>query len=352
MNARPRIAVLTPFAASQQVGGVEVFNECLRAALGDFETFADGRPEAGAPYGDLRRVGLQQPVGALRAARDLLRRHRQEPFDLILSNGVYGWPLTLAKPDVPLVQVYHFTMAGLARHALTLRGDRWTTGHVTAFFDRVAGIGKHVVAISPRVLREVEAFYGLRGRLIPHAVDTNAFRPVDRATARESLDLPRDRAIGLFVGRPDATKGYDVLLRVARAMPEVLFLVAGAPAARDDNVWSIGQIAHDDMPRWYSASDFFFFPSRYEGFGLALLEALSCDLPAIVSKSAWPFAEGPEQCGIVVDGNSEGGFVRAIRSVLSDRRNFSPRDFVLPRYDREVFADRWRAFIQGVLEAN
>ena len=105
-------------------------------------------------------------------------------------------------------------------------------------------------------------------------------------------------------------------------------------------------------PRWYSASDFFFFPSRYEGFGLALLEALSCDLPAIVSKSAWPFAEGPEQCGIVVDGNSEGGFVRAIRSVLSNRRNFSPRDFVLPRYDREVFADRWRAFIQGVLEAN
>jgi len=336
------------------VGGVEVFNEFLRRALGPIEVFADGRPGLLGGLGDLGRVGLEQPVGAVRASRELLRRHREERFDVILSNGVYGWPLTLAKPGVPLVQVYHFTMAGFARHALSLRGDRLTTGRVTALFDRLAGIGKNVVAVSPRVLREVESFYGLHGRILPQPVDTQAFHPVDRARARDALGLPQGAAIGLFVGRADHTKGYDILLRVARLMPEVLFLVAGGGGAGGnggalDTVRPLGRIPHPDMPLWYSASDFFFLPSRYEGFGLALLEALSCNIPAVVSEPAWPFSEPPARCGVAVRGESEQDFATAIRFVLAEGTKFSPREFILPRYNFPVFQQAWRAFIDSIV---
>lgn len=349
MSEGPRVALLTPYESSQRAGGVEVFNDCLRRALGGLETFADGGPEGLAPYGDLRRVGLEQPYGALRAARVLLRRHREEPFDVIVSNGIYGWPLTLAKPGVPLIQVYHFTMAGLARHALALRGDRWTTGHITAFFDRIAGIGKEVVAVSHRVLREVECFYSLRGRTIALAVDTDAFRPMDSTRARQALGLPLGAKIGMFVGRPDPTKGYDIVHRVARRMPEVLFLAAGGVGAGASNVRVLGHIAHEDMPRWYAACDFFFLPSRYEGFGLALLEALSSDLPAVLSEPAWPFIEEPALCGIVVRAGTDEEYAAAIRSVLSDRDRFSPREFIGPRYNLATFQRRWRSFIESVL---
>src|SRR6266511_4440726 len=174
-----RVAIVTPYGPYQPVGGVEVFNESLHRVFRDIETFASEGPASSGPLGDFRRLGMQQPLGAVRATRDLLRRHGHEPFDLVLSNGVYGWPLALRRMDVPRIQVYHFTMAGLARRALTLPGDRLTTGHVTALFDRIAGIGKHVVAISQFVMREVESFYGLKARLIPHAVDTDVFRPMN-----------------------------------------------------------------------------------------------------------------------------------------------------------------------------
>ncbi len=346
-----RVAILTPYGPSQPVGGVEVFNESLRRIFRDAETFASEGPASPGPLGDFRRLGMQQPVGAVRAARDLLRRHRHEPFDLVMSNGVYGWPLGLRRMNVPRIQVYHFTLAGFARQALSERGDRLTTGHVTAFFDRLAGIGTHVVAVSQRVVRELEAFYRLHAHLIPVAVDTGTFRPANRASMRALLGLPQRMPIGLFVGRPHFTKGYDVLVRVASRMPDVLFVVAGGEGSRHGNIWSLGRIAHEDLRLWYAASDFFFLPSRYEGFGLALLEALSCNLPVVVSEAAWPFTEETRECGLVVRSRSDEDFIDAIRSVVAARQQFTPREFILPRYGTDAFQTNWQRFLDTVLDA-
>jgi len=352
MSGGVRAALLTPYGPSRTVGGVEVFNECLRRAVGEVETFSGDGPEAPARFGDLRRVALAQPAGAWRPARALLRRHHEEPFEIILSNGLYGWPLTLARPDVPLIQVYHFTIAGLARRALSHRGDRVTARLVVGLFDRIAGMGKHVVGVSQPVLQEVEAFYGFKGRLIPNAVDTDVFRPTDPSAAREAFGIPPDVPVGLFVGRPDRTKGFDILLQVARELPQVLFLVGGGHAGKMENVWSLGHIPHDAMARLYAAADFFFLPSRYEGFSLSLLEALSCDLPVVLSEAAWPLPEEPHQCGVVVRGESARDFAQAIRLVLAAREQFSPRDFILPRCNLGVFERSWRGFVESVLSRN
>jgi glycosyltransferase involved in cell wall biosynthesis len=351
MTEGVRAAILTPYTWPHYAGGVEVFNEYIRRVFGTVEIFADDIAGGKTRFGDLSRLGLAQPAGALRAARVLGRRHEEKPFDIILSNGVYGWPPSLAKLGVPLIQVYHATMAGFAEHALSRRSDRLATGQVMALFDRLAGIGKHVVAISRRLQREVESYYGFKARLIYNAVDTNTFRPMHRASARKALGLPQGIPIGLFVGRPDPTKGYDVLLRVAQRMPRILFAVAGGGGGRSGNVWSMGQIAHENMPLLYSASDFFFLPSRYEGFGLALLEALACDIPAVVSEPAWPFSEDPSPCGTVVRSDSERDFVEAIQLVLDGRPRLTPREFILPRFSFESFQDNWRSFIESVLDA-
>src|SRR5437867_7790136 len=155
-----RLAILTQYVPPDQAGGVEIFNEGIKQAFGDVEVFSDPRLEAG--NGGLRGAfGLEQPARALRAARSLLRSHREDPFDVILSNGIYGWPLTLARPGVPLVQVYHFTMAGLARRALAVRGDRLATGRVTGLFDRIAWIGQHLGGVSPPVPPAIQSFYGI-----------------------------------------------------------------------------------------------------------------------------------------------------------------------------------------------
>src|SRR3989454_1044794 len=348
MSEAPRIGMLTPHVGLCPADGVEVFNQYLQHALGNLEIFVDSLPDGHRHIDELDRVGLELPYQALHAARVLVRRHREEPFQLIICNGVHGWPPSLTRLGVPLVQVYHLTMAGLARDALPIRGDRLTTGRVTGFFDRLAGVGKHVVAVSHRVLREVESFYGLRGRVIPNGIDTSSFRPMGLARARDKLGLPHDATIGIFVGRPDHTKGYDTFLRVARRMPQVLFLVAGGYGPAQGNVRPLGRIPHSDMPWWYSASDFFFLPSRYEGFGLSTIEALSCGVPVVVSEAAFPFSGNRSQCGIVVDGDREQDFVQAIHQVVGDGDSFSPREFAVPRFSIKVFEDTWRGFVNSV----
>lgn len=52
----------------------------------------------------------------------------------------------------------------------------------------------------------------------------------------------------------------------------------------EKNVIFTGFIPDEDMPYFYNASDFFVFPSLYEGFGLPILEAMACGTPVITSK--------------------------------------------------------------------
>lgn len=347
MSESPRIGLVTLSATDQERGGVEILNDQLRRVLGDVEVFEDSLVKRLPGSGGLQRLGLDSPRRAFRAASAFLQRHRDAPFDLVISNGVAGWPLVAARLSIPAVQLYHMTLAGLARGALALRGDRLTTGRVTAQFDRIAGIGKHVVAVSPRVLHEVETYYGLHGRCIPPGVDAATFCPSDRDDAREALGLPRDRPVGLFVGRPDRSKGYDVLQRIARRLPEVLFLVAGGTGTAIGNLRPLGRVPHAEMPLWYAASDFLINPSRYEGFNLVILEALACDRPVVASAAAFSLPEPASRCGVVVDGDRLDAYVHGIRRLL-DASPPHPRRVVVPRYSVDRFADSWRDLVTSL----
>lgn len=344
-----RVAVLTPYQPSGRPGGVEVFCTQLQAALGRVETFG-AATGLEAPRPSLSLLGLEQPYRALRLSRNFLERHRREPFDLILSNGITGWPLSLAALPTPQVQVYHFTLAGLARSALPLASDRAITGRVGGWFDRAAGVGKTVVAVSESVRREVWDRYGHQATVIPNGVDVRLFRRGDRSAARERLRLRPDAAVGVFVGRSEYAKGFDLLLEVARRMKEVTFLAASRPQAAPDNVRFLTDVPHDGMPEVYSAADFFLLPSRYEGFNLSLLEALACDLPAVVSREAYPFGDRAPALGHIVDSLTPDAFVAAVREALDRGPIAGVRRRIEEGYSLEVFRRNWRSLVTAVLD--
>ncbi|MFQ5790959.1 MAG: glycosyltransferase family 4 protein [Acidobacteriota bacterium] len=346
----PRIALLTPHPFGGYRGGTEVFNGLLQRALGDVEVFADPEGLESARKGPLTRVGLSEPYGAMGVARAFLRHHRVNPFQLAICNGLYGWPLTFGHLGIPLVEVYHFTMAGLARQALPLRGDRFTTGTVAAFFDGLAGRGKFVVAVSDSVRREVRDYYGFRGQVIPNAVDPAFFRRRDRQQARERLGLPDQSPIGLFVGRPEYAKGFDVFLEVARSRPDITFVVLGTGTATEQNVRMLGDVPHAEMPLFYSASDFLFLPSRYEGFSLIVLEAAACELPLVVSRAAYNLAANPSDLGFVAESLRPEEFQKGIQLVLDQRSTFSPREAIADMYAYERFRQSWNGLVTTLLQ--
>ncbi len=345
-----RIAVLTPYSSTDYVGGIEIFNGQLQSALGGLEIFADSESVGTTPRWHLERIGMEQPYRALRSARSFLKIHRTRPFQLVICNGLYGWPLSIRRLDIPAVQVYHFTMAGLARHALHLRGDKVTTGTVSAFFDWLAGRGKCVVAVSHSVLREVESYYGRSGRVISNAVDTTLFKKHDKYLARRTLGLSEQAPIGLFVGRAEYAKGFDIFLEVARSLRDVTFVVVGHCSHAEPNVQVLENIPHSKMPLCYSAADFLFLPSRYEGFSLTILEALACDLPLVVSEAAYNLTVEPSQYGYVAESLLPQEFVQGIREVLDRSSSYGPGRALAVSHSFEVFRSNWGNLVKTLLE--
>ena len=347
----PRIAVLAPNPPGGYMGGMEIFIGQLQRALGGVEVFANSGCGRTSPRWHLERIGLEEPYRAIGVTRAFLKSHRTRPFQLAISNGLYGWPLSFGQVDIPLVQVYHLTMAGFAQQALPLRGDRFTTGTVSAFFERLAGRGKYIVAVSDSVLQQVGSYYGLSGQVLMNAVDTTLFRNLDQRIARETLGLPDRSPIGLFVGRTEYAKGFDIFLEVARSLPDITFVVAGNSSHVEPNVRVLGDIPHSKMPLCYSAADFLFLPSRYEGFSLSILEALACDLPLAVSEAAYNLIVDPSECGYVAKSLRPEEFVQGIREVLEQSSSYSPRRAITTTYAFEAFRDNWRSLVQTLLES-
>ena len=349
MPTAERIAILTPHDPTARTGGVEVFCRQIQEVLGPARLFV-AREVGGSAARFLARLGLLDPYRAAMGARQFLAAHARSPFDLVLSNGLYGWPLRLGRPEAPMIQVYHFTLAGLARVALPLRGDQLTTGRVGAWFERASGIGKEIVSVSPSVRSEVARYYGRPSTVVPNAVDVQLFRPVDRRDAREQLGLPQDRTIGLFVGRPEHAKGFDLLCEVAGRLRDTVFVSASPPASAPGNVRFLTKVPHEKMPLLYSAADFFLAPSRYEGFNLSLLEALACELPAVATRAACAFGEDPSEFVTLVERGTAEEFLGAIRRASNEGARPAVRERVVERYSWDAFRRNWQRLAATVMK--
>lgn len=132
-------------------------------------------------------------------------------------------------------------------------------------------------------------------------VDMQHFRPISRDQARRRLGLSKQARIVLFVGALIPRKGIDVLLSAIAKMVEhdsslQLVVVGEGPLCEqllaqtralvlEKVVHFVGAKPNEELPMWYSAADIFVLPSLREGTPLALLEALSCEVPVIVSRA-------------------------------------------------------------------
>lgn len=350
MVTSPRVAILTPYSLSDYAGGTEVFNEQLVQCLPGARIFTLPRikTDAGLIAG-MDSIGLEHPRRAWAVSRAFFAEHRRNPFRLVICNGVYGWPLSVLPSGVPAIQVYHYTMAGLAEKGIAERGVRFEMRHITGPFDRMSGTGKRIIAVGRNVLEEVRRFYRHDGRVIPNGVDVRMFSRRDRIACREALHLPQNARIGLFVGRPEYAKGFDILREVVKVTPAIHYLLVGSSLPIGANTTSVPRVSRSDMPTYYSASDFLILPSRYEGFNLTILEALSCDLPILVSRAAYPLDDDGRDVGAVVEEQNPRAYLDQMQNLPSPFERSSLRERIVANYSLERFAENWRALASEIM---
>ncbi|NTV30343.1 MAG: glycosyltransferase family 4 protein, partial [Candidatus Omnitrophica bacterium] len=99
----------------------------------------------------------------------------------------------------------------------------------------------------------------------------------------------------------------------------------------DDRVKLTGRVARQDLPVVYSLADLFVFPSTMDTFGMAVLEAQSCGLPALVTNVGGPQEIiAPDETGYVLPAGRRDAWVEAVVRVR-ERMLRNPRWIVSVR---------------------
>ncbi len=194
----------------------------------------------------------------------------------------------------------------------------------------------HLLAVSDEVRRDYHRHFDLpRIEVLHNFIDLTLFRDrlleIDRASARRALGVEEDEVVVLHAGRFHRQKAQDHLLRafeVARVeFPKLRLFFAGDGAelarVRDlalemdvgDSVVFLGSVA--DVRSLYRAADIFAFPSRFEAFGMALLEAMAAGLPSVATRAGGIAEVATEETTLFVRVDHEAELARALARLAS-----------------------------------
>ena len=199
--------------------------------------------------------GRNEYLPATRRLRALLRRER---FDLVHAHyGLAGWVARLAGA-APLIVTFHGTDV---RHHLV--------GHLSR---RLAWRVDLVAGVSRALFEPEDGRPGLpsvpASAVLPCGPDLSRFEPMPRAEARRRLGLDADGSYLFFPANPARPeKRHDRAVEIA--------------AACEADLLTGGSIEPEQMPLWLNAANAVLLTSDYEGFGMAAVEALACDVPAL-----------------------------------------------------------------------
>jgi glycosyltransferase involved in cell wall biosynthesis len=211
---------------------------------------------------ELFTFGAGSATAYARAARGLHAAYEGERFDVVHAHfGLAAWPALAATGRRRALTLHGTDLAHPRSRAITLAALRR--------YDLTATVSAALAQRVPRWAwpREVA--------VLPCGVDVERFRPIPRLEARAALGLQLDRPYLLFAADPARPeKRFD---RAARLAGEVALL-------------ALKDVDPQQVPLWVNAANAVLVPSEREGFGLAVLEALACDVPVL----ATPVGIAPE----------------------------------------------------------
>ena len=335
-------------------GGIALYNRDLSAALTQHDSVAElvVVPRT-APRGSFElppRVTFhaEAGAGALAYTRTIAGLKKQR-FDLVICGHINLLPVA-AVFGRPLLFVYGI--------------DAWHPPH-RPLARRLMSRCRGVVSISAITRDRMLAWSGYDGRtfLLPNAIHAGDYGI--RPRRRDLIDrygLAGKRVL-LTAGRLDAReryKGFDEVMEILPGLPaDVAYLIAGAGSDADrlreravslgvaDRVRFTGLFDEAEKADLYSLADAYVMPSRGEGFGFVVLEALAAGVPVVASKhDGTREAVRDGQLGLLVDPANPAEITAAIREVLE--RPVRGIDPGLEYFSFENFARRTGEIIDAI----
>jgi glycosyltransferase involved in cell wall biosynthesis len=339
-------------------------NEVELVSMTDISALPPKLAAAGIPVCSLgMNRGRANPVAILRLAK-IVRRFRP---DIVHSH--------IAQANI-LCRVTRL-VSPMNRLICTAHSDNECGPLLTKLYgmtdflcDRMTNVSQNAV----NVFIERGISHRKRISCVYNGIDTNRFSPSleRRRETRRRLGL-EGKTVILFVGRFEWAKAPDVLVEafmpLARLRSELALLMVGDGTMRGEverlldgeglKNRAVFTGLRADTENYYNAADFFVMPSRWEGFGLSLVEAMACGLPIIATDCSGPreILEGGRFGRLVRPENSR-ALLEAIAAALDQRPQDGESEraraslYVRERFDIQSIIAKWDGLYRETVGAH
>jgi UDP-glucose:(heptosyl)LPS alpha-1,3-glucosyltransferase len=201
---------------------------------------------------------------------------------------------------------------------------------------------RKLIALSDQVKDDLMRFYGVPEKdivVIPNGFAPSEFnlarRDEQREAMRQKLNYTDSDRVVIFAANELERKGFGPLLRAIAALDDssVHLLAVGRlnPFAYASEIQRLGMAQRvqftgptSEVASYYAAADVFALPTQYEAWGLVIVEAMACGLPALTSRLAGAsIAISEGQTGQLLDNPRDVQEIRAKLSLLLEGKHAS-----------------------------
>ena len=210
--------------------------------------------------------------------------------------------------------------------------DRWIYNLKFRHACKVADI---IIAVSECTKRDIISYYGIseeKIRVVYQGCHSNFKQIVSqdwKEKIRQKYALPEKFL--LYVGSIEERKNLLLIVKALKYLDENIHLVVAGKKTRyqttvekymteqrlSEKVHFHHHVLFDDLPSFYQLAQIFVLPSRYEGFGIPVIEALTSGTPVIAARGSCLEEAGGEHT-LYIDPDNETELADKINLILSD----------------------------------
>ncbi|MCK4992117.1 MAG: glycosyltransferase [Bacteroidales bacterium] len=286
--------------------------------------------------------------------------------DLILAHSVtwaaYAACLIKFKHSIPYVIVEHRSFFVWS----TKEARQMVKPFHIPFFELTYTHCEKLVLVSDSLKKGIEA-------LVPSAMKQSIVIP---NMIREDLFFPPKEArksdpfVFLWAGRLEHVKGVDLLLEAVKTLSDTTGLqfsvrLAGKGSLREeleqqavalgvsDRVFFLGRLSRNEMLKEMQEANCKVLPSRYEAFGVVLIEATATGLPLIATRSGGPDSIVTKENGILVERENPDELASAMKELMTNISTYSAKEIraqTLKRYGDSSVMEQYNQLFLQLLE--